>query len=149
MAITVRIFLLLGMLYSISGCNTSRNTILICGQQYDVHTRKTFLQEENMSAVFKTVCFKNSHYYLFSYMSEAKRLDSNLVSTTIQMQGDSIIIRTLYDKTVYGYDYKTVRYFRCLPDGIISMATDGNPDFVITKDTARKYDMKFQRKQSN
>lgn len=133
---------------TIISCNTTKKSIDICNSKYDVYEHSTYLHEENLKATFHTICFPNTHYSLFTYMVSGKRNDTNLVTTQLKYSGDTLIITTHYNKKVYyeDNDYISKRYYRCIPNGLVSLSNNGQPDFIINLDTAKKYNMKLSIK---
>lgn len=97
------------------------------------------MYEEKFYAYSKSVCFFNSRYYCFNYLDYAKRKNKIVARSTLEFKNDSLIITTKYDKSVYGKEYSYKSYYRCIPNGIISLSYDSKTDFVVTKDTAIKY----------
>ena len=137
------------IILAIVSCDATKKTINICNRKYTVYKHNSYLHEEDLNATFHTICFPNSRYSLFSYLVSGKRNDSNLVSTQLKYSGDTLIINTVYDKKVYHeeHDYISKRYYRCIPDGVVSLSNNNvEPDFIITIDTAKKYNMILPKK---
>ncbi len=131
-------------------CKSSREIITICDNKYNVHKNKSqFSYEENLFIKSKTLLFSKSKYPLFSYLvSGYKENDTiNLIHTNIETRNDSVIVTTVYDKSVYKmeHDYVSKRYYKCIPDGLLWLYNDGG-SFKITKDLQRKRGSKLSKK---
>lgn len=131
-------------LISICSCSTSNETITICGNKYDIYKTTEYDYEQKLNATTNILCFRNSRAIAFSYQCAGFRNDdNNLVYTTFKYQNDSLIVTTHFNDSVYGYPHEAIRYFKCLKNGMERLYQNGNPNYLITKRTAKKN--KFRR----
>jgi len=140
MAITLnKTLVYFAIIISSIGCYTTKETITICGRKYDVYKETEYDYEQKLNSTVNIICFRNSKLIAFAYQSSGFRNnDSNLVHTIIKHQNDSLLITTIFQEQVYGYPYQATRYYRCLKNGIVILYRNGNPDFIITKKSARR-----------
>lgn len=125
------------------GCASSNETITICGNKFDVYKETEYDYEQKLNSTTNILCFHKSKVIAFAYQSAGFRNnDSNLVYTVMKQQNDSLQVTTRYNDTVFGYPFESTRYFRCLKNGLIQLYSNGNPEYIITKKTARKNKLK-------
>ena len=129
-------------------CKTISDSIIICGKKFDVYKDVEYDYEKDLKISYYTICFHKTKYIAFAYESIGSRNDSILLNTIIENKGDSIIISTHCEKAVYGYDYSYIRKYHCLENGVASISSIYNSEFVITIDTAKKYNMKYIKKRN-
>lgn len=129
------------------GCYTSLENIEICNNKFDIYKHTEYNYEQKLTATFNSLCFHKSKLIALAYQVSGYRdNDSNLVYTILTHRNDSLIVATYYKDKVYGYSYQSLRYFKCIKNGIVALNTKGLPDFEITKKTARKHKMKLKNK---
>ena len=128
------------------GCSISNEAITICGKKYDMYRDTEYDYEQKLNSTVNILCFRNSKVIAFAYQSAGFRnSDSNLVYTILKHQDDSLIVTTHFNDNVFGYPFQSTRYYRCLENGLVQLYQNGNPDYVITKRTARRNNNKLKK----
>jgi len=147
MAIKMRnIIFFLTTVFIYVGCYTTNETIILCDQKFGVYKRTEYNYEQNLNATYNSLCFKNTRLIAFSYQSAGYRdSDTNLVYTLFHHQNDSLLVTTIYREKGFGDPDQFVRYYRCTAKGLVSLSTNGYPDYFITKKTARKDGRRLKR----
>lgn len=96
------------------------------------------------------LCFHNTKVFAFPYQSAGFRdNDSNLVYTILSHRNESLIVTTYFKDNVFADPDQSVRYYRCIAKGLVSLSTYGYPDYFIIKKIARKDGRRLKRSQGN
>ncbi len=137
-----KIIVFFSLIFICAGCYTASETITICGNKYDIYKHTEYNYEQRLNATFNMLYFHNTKVFAFAYQSAGFRdNDSNLVYTILSHRNDSLIETTYFKDNVFGHPYQSIRYFKCIKNGIVSL----NSNIIITKKTSKKRKNYFKK----